>query len=160
MINKTEKIRVWQVWNQNGTSCPEQTIPIRHSMVRLKRFRKNHWTDVRVNRRTVPYAADEGHEYARDWRGGISAGNIWNSGNYERVEVESIYKGHIRKSGCLNLECSGGLQVSSQFAFGGVFSPPSSYGGNQYDITMFIWKDTNDGNWWLGIDSYFIGYWP
>jgi len=62
MINKAGKRRVWQVWNQNGTSCPDETIPIRRSVVGAKRFKKKHWTDVRVNRRTVPYAAEEGHE--------------------------------------------------------------------------------------------------
>ncbi|CAL9247197.1 unnamed protein product [Arabidopsis halleri] len=85
MINKTEKRRVWQVWNQNGTTCPEQTIPIRRSMVMVKRFKKNHWTDVRVNRRTVSYAADEGHEYAigevvylRGIYGTVATMNVWN----------------------------------------------------------------------------------
>ncbi|XP_010412627.1 PREDICTED: uncharacterized protein LOC104698956 [Camelina sativa] len=72
----------------------------------------------------------------------------------------TIERDTYQKTGCLNLECSGFVQVSNQFAVGSAFSPTSSYGGNQFDVTMFIWKDANDGNWWLIIDSSLIGYWP
>ncbi|AEE78387.1 carboxyl-terminal peptidase (DUF239) [Arabidopsis thaliana] len=207
MINKAGKRRVWQVWNQNGTSCPDETIPIRRSVVGAKRFKKKHWTDVRVNRRTVPYAAEEGHEYAigevvylRGIYGTVATMNVWNpsvehgtnefslsqiwlvAGHYNDSDLNTVEAGWqvfpdhyhdsqprlfvywtkdtYQKTGCLNLECPGFVQVTSEFAIGSAFSPTSSYGGSQYDITMYIWKDTKDGNWWLSIDSSVIGYWP
>ncbi|VVA92050.1 unnamed protein product [Arabis nemorensis] len=63
-------------------------------------------------------------------------------------------------TGCRNFECEGFVQVSSKFAIGAAFAPVSSYDGSQTDITMTIWKDTDHGNWWLGIGQSFVGYWP
>lgn len=65
-----------------------------------------------------------------------------------------------QKTGCRNLECPGFVQVPSDYAVGAAFAPVSSYGGNQYDVKMLIWKDTDDGNWWLGIGQSLVGYWP
>ncbi|VVA96425.1 unnamed protein product [Arabis nemorensis] len=33
MIQGTEERRIWQVWNQNGTRCPDHTIPIRRNLI-------------------------------------------------------------------------------------------------------------------------------
>ncbi|CAE6075473.1 unnamed protein product [Arabidopsis arenosa] len=141
------------------------------------------------NRGTVPYAAEEGHEYAigevvylRGVYGTAATMSVWNpsvehgthefslsqiwlvAGHYNESDLNTIEAGWQRdtyqNTGCLNLECPGFVQVTSEFAIGSAFAPTSSYGGSQYDVTMFIWKDTNDGNWWLSIDSIVIGYWP
>ncbi|EPS72766.1 hypothetical protein M569_01990, partial [Genlisea aurea] len=64
-------------------------------------------------------------------------------------------------TGCYNLLCSGFVQTNSRIAIGASISPISSPSGNQYDITILIWKDPNLGNWWLGFgDNLLVGYWP
>ncbi|KAK4433126.1 hypothetical protein Salat_1074800 [Sesamum alatum] len=64
-------------------------------------------------------------------------------------------------TGCYNLLCSGFVQTTNEIAIGGAISPISSFGGNQYDITILIWKDPNLGNWWMGFgENTLVGYWP
>ncbi|ERM98017.1 uncharacterized protein LOC18426005 [Amborella trichopoda] len=64
-------------------------------------------------------------------------------------------------TGCYNLLCSGFVQTNNKIAIGAAISPVSSYGGSQYDITILIWKDPKQGNWWLGFgDDTLVGYWP
>ncbi|XP_026435741.1 uncharacterized protein LOC113333513 [Papaver somniferum] len=64
-------------------------------------------------------------------------------------------------TGCYNLLCSGFVQTNSKIAIGAAISPVSSFAGNQYDITVLIWKDPKLGNWWLGIgENTLVGYWP
>ncbi|CAO2142889.1 unnamed protein product [Urochloa humidicola] len=64
------------------------------------------------------------------------------------------------KTGCYNLRCPGFIQTNNQIAIGGSISPVSIYGGSQYDINIFIRKDPKDGNWWLQVENYVLGYWP
>ncbi|XP_038698957.1 uncharacterized protein LOC119996409 isoform X2 [Tripterygium wilfordii] len=64
-------------------------------------------------------------------------------------------------TGCYNLLCAGFVQTNSRIAIGAAISPVSSYNGNQYDITVLIWKDPKLGNWWMGFgDNTLVGYWP
>ncbi|KAL3630975.1 hypothetical protein CASFOL_023959 [Castilleja foliolosa] len=64
-------------------------------------------------------------------------------------------------TGCYNLLCSGFIQTNSRIAIGAAISPVSSVGGNQYDVTILIWKDPKLGNWWMGFgDDTLVGYWP
>ncbi|OAY42005.1 uncharacterized protein LOC110622235 isoform X1 [Manihot esculenta] len=64
-------------------------------------------------------------------------------------------------TGCYNLLCAGFVQTNSRIAIGAAISPVSSYAGNQYDITILIWKDPKVGNWWMGFgDNTLVGYWP
>ncbi|PSR92798.1 DNA-directed RNA polymerase [Actinidia chinensis var. chinensis] len=64
-------------------------------------------------------------------------------------------------TGCYNLLCSGFVQTNSRIAIGAAISPVSFTNGNQYDITILIWKDPKLGNWWMGFgDSMLVGYWP
>ncbi|XP_010523635.1 PREDICTED: uncharacterized protein LOC104801945 [Tarenaya hassleriana] len=66
-----------------------------------------------------------------------------------------------QRTGCYNLLCSGFVQTNKDIALGGSISPISSYDGSQYDITILIWKDPKEGNWWLKMGKkYVIGYWP
>ncbi|XP_077252761.1 protein neprosin-like [Tasmannia lanceolata] len=66
-----------------------------------------------------------------------------------------------QETGCYNLLCSGFVQTNNRIAIGAAISPVSSFAGNQYDITILIWKDPKLGNWWLGFgDNTLIGYWP
>ncbi|KAL2227828.1 uncharacterized protein LOC105161161 [Sesamum indicum] len=64
-------------------------------------------------------------------------------------------------TGCYNLLCSGFVQTTNEIAIGAAISPLSSFDGNQYDITILIWKDPNLGNWWMGFgENTLVGYWP
>lgn len=64
-------------------------------------------------------------------------------------------------TGCYNLLCSGFVQTNSRVAIGAAISPVSSYTGNQYDISILIWKDPKLGNWWMSFgDNTLVGYWP
>ncbi|GAA0152180.1 hypothetical protein LIER_10723 [Lithospermum erythrorhizon] len=64
-------------------------------------------------------------------------------------------------TGCYNLLCSGFVQTNSRIAIGAAISPLSSFDGNQFDITILIWKDPKIGNWWMSFgDDTLVGYWP
>ncbi|CAI9090960.1 OLC1v1025862C1 [Oldenlandia corymbosa var. corymbosa] len=64
-------------------------------------------------------------------------------------------------TGCYNLLCSGFVQTNSRIAIGAAISPISVANGNQYDITILIWKDPKLGNWWMSFgDNTLVGYWP
>ncbi|XP_020579032.1 uncharacterized protein LOC110023789 [Phalaenopsis equestris] len=64
-------------------------------------------------------------------------------------------------TGCYNLLCSGFIQINSDIAMGASISPISDYGGSQYDISILVWKDPKEGNWWMQFGSDLVlGYWP
>lgn len=64
-------------------------------------------------------------------------------------------------TGCYNLLCSGFIQINNDIALGATIFPLSSYAASQYDITILVWKDPQEGNWWMqyGKDNI-LGYWP
>lgn len=64
-------------------------------------------------------------------------------------------------TGCYNLLCSGFVQTNNKIAIGAAISPTSSFDGGQFDISLLIWKDPKQGNWWLEFGSgVLVGYWP
>ncbi|RAL43050.1 hypothetical protein DM860_009832 [Cuscuta australis] len=64
-------------------------------------------------------------------------------------------------TGCYNLLCSGFIQINSQIAMGASISPVSAYRNSQYDISILIWKDPKQGNWWMQYgNDLVLGYWP
>ncbi|XP_006651936.2 uncharacterized protein LOC102704790 [Oryza brachyantha] len=64
-------------------------------------------------------------------------------------------------TGCYNILCAGFVQVNSEIAMGASIFPISSYSGSQYDISIMIWKDPKEGNWWMQFGKdYVLGYWP
>ncbi|KAK4798777.1 hypothetical protein SAY86_031103 [Trapa natans] len=64
-------------------------------------------------------------------------------------------------TGCYNLLCAGFVQTNSRIAIGAAISPVSTPSGNQFDITILIWKDPKVGNWWMSFgDGTLVGYWP
>ncbi|CAN0881750.1 hypothetical protein LINGRAHAP2_LOCUS14416 [Linum grandiflorum] len=65
-----------------------------------------------------------------------------------------------RSTGCYNLECAGFVQTSNKIALGTGFTPMSTYGGGQFEITITIHKDITTGNWWLQVQGENLGYWP
>lgn len=64
-------------------------------------------------------------------------------------------------TGCYNLLCSGFIQINNEVAMGASIYPLSGYHGSQYDISILIWKDPKEGNWWMQFgNNYVLGYWP
>ncbi|KAI3709806.1 hypothetical protein L2E82_39572 [Cichorium intybus] len=64
-------------------------------------------------------------------------------------------------TGCYNLRCSGFIQINNEIALGGSISPISEYQGSQYSISILVWKDPKQGNWWMQIgNGKVLGYWP
>ncbi|CAI9103271.1 OLC1v1001725C1 [Oldenlandia corymbosa var. corymbosa] len=64
-------------------------------------------------------------------------------------------------TGCYNLLCSGFMQINNDIALGASISPISGYKTNQYDISLLVWKDPKEGNWWMQFgNDYVLGYWP
>nr|ARA95696.1 neprosin 2 [Nepenthes ampullaria] len=64
-------------------------------------------------------------------------------------------------TGCYNLLCSGFIQINNEIAMGASISPVSAYRNSQYDISILVWKDPKEGNWWMQFGKdYILGYWP
>ncbi|XP_061353950.1 protein neprosin-like isoform X1 [Gastrolobium bilobum] len=64
-------------------------------------------------------------------------------------------------TGCYNLLCSGFIQINSDIALGASIYPLSKYGSSQYDISILVWKDPKEGNWWMQFgNDHVLGYWP
>ncbi|XVF14730.1 hypothetical protein REPUB_Repub09cG0087000 [Reevesia pubescens] len=64
-------------------------------------------------------------------------------------------------TGCYNLLCSGFIQINNEIAMGASIYPVSGYHGSQYDISILVWKDPKEGNWWMQFGTdYVLGYWP
>ncbi|KAL8211359.1 hypothetical protein R6Q57_005796 [Mikania cordata] len=64
-------------------------------------------------------------------------------------------------TGCYNLLCSGFIQINNNIAMGASISPVSAYRNPQYDISILVWKDQKEGNWWMQFgNGYVLGYWP
>lgn len=64
-------------------------------------------------------------------------------------------------TGCYNLLCSGFIQINNEIAMGASIYPISGYGDSQYDISILVWKDPKEGNWWMQFgNDYVLGYWP
>ncbi|XP_004516138.1 protein neprosin-like [Cicer arietinum] len=77
-----------------------------------------------------------------------------------RVTVYWTADGY-HKTGCYNLLCPGFIQTNHKIALGSRIVPVSTYNGKQFGIELMVWKDSNDGNWWLKWGSgLLLGYWP
>ncbi|CAA2956712.1 uncharacterized protein LOC111379855 [Olea europaea var. sylvestris] len=64
-------------------------------------------------------------------------------------------------TGCYNLLCSGFIQINNEIAMGASIYPISDYHSSQYDISILVWKDPKEGNWWMQFGGeYVLGYWP
>ncbi|XP_013635179.1 PREDICTED: uncharacterized protein LOC106340890 [Brassica oleracea var. oleracea] len=63
-----------------------------------------------------------------------------------------------QSTGCYNNACPGFVQRSNRLTVGGAFTTVSQYDGDQYELSILIWKDGE--NWWLQIGEELVGYWP
>jgi Neprosin len=64
------------------------------------------------------------------------------------------------KTGCYNLDCGAFVQVNHSVAIGGSLDPSiySVSDGHQGELQVqyYLWQ----GNWWLGVNGTWIGYYP
>ncbi|KAE8698431.1 oleosin 1-like [Hibiscus syriacus] len=68
--------------------------------------------------------------------------------------------GSTGTSGCFDHNCDGFVQISPEIALGAAIEPLSREYGQQYYITIGIYKDPKTNNWWLKYgDGIVIGYW-
>ncbi|KAI3917679.1 hypothetical protein MKW98_021441 [Papaver atlanticum] len=62
-------------------------------------------------------------------------------------------------TGCFNLLCPGFVQTNNEIVLGGKLDV-SSFEGQQYHMSLFIYWDNNTQCWWLEYDGKQVGYWP
>ncbi|KAK1266949.1 hypothetical protein QJS04_geneDACA014642 [Acorus gramineus] len=75
--------------------------------------------------------------------------------------LTTVQSDAYQATGCYNLLCSGFIQINSEVAMGASIFPISGYHGSQYDISILVWKDPKEGNWWMQFgNDYVLGYWP
>ncbi|RWW20366.1 hypothetical protein GW17_00015529 [Ensete ventricosum] len=77
---------------------------------------------------------------------------------YGRKKHKSISMPLTVDSDLLN---ESGHQISNDIAMGASIFPLSDFGGSQYDISILVWKDPQEGHWWIQFgNDYVLGYWP
>ncbi|KAK8698566.1 hypothetical protein V6N13_114678 [Hibiscus sabdariffa] len=99
-------------------------------------------------------AADDEFTTAQIW---LKAGP---ADKFESLETGWM-KDSYKSTGCFDLTCSGFVQTNPNVALGATIVPVSSEFGQQYHVTLGMYKDPQTSNWWLkfGADVP-IGYWP
>ncbi|KAG5538953.1 hypothetical protein RHGRI_019487 [Rhododendron griersonianum] len=149
--------------------------------------KKKHGTIVKPARSADPdLISQSGHQHAiayveGEFYGAKATMNVWNPkiqqpnefslsqlwvlGGSFASDLNSIEAGWqsdaYQATGCYNLLCSGFIQINNEIAMGASISPISAYRGSQYDITILVWKDPKEGNWWMQFgNDYVLGYWP
>ncbi|XP_028773393.1 uncharacterized protein LOC114730477 [Neltuma alba] len=171
-----------QLWHQSG-SCPEGTIPIRRireeDILRaesIQRFGKK-------NHKSIPeftsFKNEAQHQFATvyvtgdKYYGGKASMNIWKPIVEKHNEFSNSQLGYKmailvkadsgQSTGCFDMLCSGFVQLNNGVAVGASIQPLSVYGDlkSQFDMTILIWKDPINGDWWMqyGRDTV-VGYWP
>ncbi|KAJ8449247.1 hypothetical protein Cgig2_002379 [Carnegiea gigantea] len=65
-----------------------------------------------------------------------------------------------KSTGCFNMVCPGFVQVSRRIPIGMILHPLSTYGGEQYEISLSLIQDDVTGNWWFQVMGENVGYYP
>lgn len=82
--------------------------------------------------------------------------NMFNSSEQSHFFIFSTPDGY--RSGCYNNTCGDFVQVAESGVLGSTFSNYSVLGGTQYEVSAEY--RFYQGNWWLGKDGTWIGYYP
>ncbi|KAI3847674.1 hypothetical protein MKX03_008852 [Papaver bracteatum] len=77
-----------------------------------------------------------------------------------RTRFFILWSTNTYKNFCINYECPGFVQTSSDVSLGCNFTEISTFNGGQKDATFSIYKDQNSGNWWIQIQGIPVGYYP
>ncbi|XP_074579065.1 uncharacterized protein LOC141835571 [Curcuma longa] len=101
--------------------------------------------------------------------------NVWNipvepnEWSHSAIEISDAVNYYVEagwtedgygKTGCFNLLCPGFVQVSKKFAPGLILTPLSSYNGAQFAVSVSVYKDEKEWNWWVVVKGEPVGYWP
>ncbi|XP_028803266.1 uncharacterized protein LOC114758391 [Neltuma alba] len=143
-----------QLWHQSG-SCPEGTIPIRRiteeDILRaesIRRFGKK-------NHKSIP-------DFTSFKTGAQHQVNPQLYGD-KNTRLFTFWTADSGQSmGCFDMLCSGFVQLNNGVAVGASIQPLSVYGDlkSQFDITILIWKDPINGDWWMQYwRDTVVGYW-
>ncbi|KAK9735958.1 hypothetical protein RND81_04G241100 [Saponaria officinalis] len=93
----------------------------------------------------------------------IEAGWMVNPSEFKNNEAHLYVSFNVGGKGCINVACSGFVQVHSDVALG---TTPSTYSTSKKQIlwNVLIEKHQDDGNWWFSLiyqnSKIQIGYWP
>ncbi|XP_074293858.1 protein neprosin-like [Silene latifolia] len=91
----------------------------------------------------------------------IEAGWMVNPSEFKDDKAHLYVRFSAKGRGCINLDCPGFVQVSTQYPLG---LAPNSYSTSSKQIawSFSIDKHHDDGNWWLSFtpNKHQIGYWP
>ncbi|KAI3847672.1 hypothetical protein MKX03_008850 [Papaver bracteatum] len=92
----------------------------------------------------------------------MSVSQIWvDAGDKNDLNtIEAGWETNTYKNFCINYECPGFVQTSSDVSLGCNFTEISTFNGGQKDATFSIYKDQNSGNWWIQIQGIPVGYYP
>ncbi|KAJ0502594.1 putative neprosin [Helianthus annuus] len=173
--NHTIKETMTQLWNSYG-KCPKGTIPVRRTKKEdvlrassVKRYgKKSSSTFAQLNSIDPDLINQNGHQHAIAY----AQGEFYGAKATMNVSPDLYGDNNTRlfiywtsdayqATGCYNLLCSGFIQTNNEIALGGSISPISQFDGSQYDITILIWKDPDEGNWWMQFgNGKVLGYWP
>ncbi|TKY58768.1 Carboxyl-terminal peptidase [Spatholobus suberectus] len=66
----------------------------------------------------------------------------------------------FKTTGCYSMLCPGFVQIHNKIILGIRVAPVSSYGGDQYDLSLSISQDPKSKNWWLIAQDINVGYYP
>ncbi|XP_047157684.1 uncharacterized protein LOC124828440, partial [Vigna umbellata] len=81
-------------------------------------------------------------------------------GDYDTHEYATWTSDNYHRTGCFNLRCPGFVQTHSGLHLGKRFTNVSFYGGPLYSFRSSISQDPLTKNWWVGIQDFYIGYYP
>ncbi|CAL1394775.1 unnamed protein product [Linum trigynum] len=90
----------------------------------------------------------------------IEAG--WTVSTYTNHPTLFVYwtADDYKTTGCYNMGCPGFVQTNHKIALGAFLDPASTYGGQQLFVSILIYRDDQNGNWWFNIQGQDVGYWP
>ncbi|KFK37131.1 hypothetical protein AALP_AA4G217000 [Arabis alpina] len=162
--------------------CPQGTIPVRRDGATLTRTEPDSPSSTPGHEYALVSTKSPSKIYGAKakinvWASKVeegsdemSIGQIWlTTGEYKTDNVNTIEIGYqvypmfyLDNNPRLFIfwTCPGFIQTSGSIVLGGSITPISSFGGSQSEITVLVWKDPKQGNWWLSIGSLVIGYWP
>ncbi|KAJ6745680.1 CARBOXYL-TERMINAL PEPTIDASE [Salix koriyanagi] len=175
-----------RLWQKSG-SCRQGTIPVRRlpqkvalktnsledygrkkssSYPPLTHINEDIGSNLQQSNRSVAILLTEGYSYSgvKGDIQSVEAGWAVNPSVYgDRKTRLFVYwtADASKKTGCFDLTCPGFVQTSSEIALGAAIYPLSVPSGLPYQITLFIFKDPNTGNWWVQYgEKTNLGYWP
>ncbi|KAK7291128.1 hypothetical protein RIF29_06035 [Crotalaria pallida] len=64
------------------------------------------------------------------------------------------------QTGCYNLQCPGFVQIDNHFHIGSPITSTSTFGGQQFEMSVAILLDPTTNNWWVRLEDKNLGYFP